>query len=309
MSRAFLFPGQGSQSPGMGADLAEAYDVCRRTFAEADEALDMPLSRLCFEGPAEELQLTAVAQPAILATSVAVLRALEEQGLRPDHVAGHSLGEYSALVAAGGLKFADALRLVRKRGTYMQEAVPVGAGAMAAVLGLPRDTVEDVCSKAADGEVVSAANLNGPGQVVISGHTGAVERAIGLAKEAGARKVLKLQVSAPFHCELMAPAAEQLKSDLDATEFSDLDVPLVCNVGAEPITGAEQAREALFRQMTAPVRWEESVLRLVSIGMQKALEVGPGKVLCGLVRKIDRTVECVGAGTCDGLETAKEFLS
>ena len=301
---AFLFPGQGSQSVGMGKDLHDAAAVCRRTFEEADAALDFPLSRACFEGPADALKLTATAQPAILAASVAALRLLAEKGIRPDIVAGHSLGEYSALVATGALQFADALRLVRARGLYMQEAVPVGVGAMAAVIGLDRDAIEKVCADAQQGRVVSAANLNGPGQTVISGHADAVERAMVLAKERGAMKAIPLEVTAPFHCALMQPAADRLTPDLKATNFGSLEFPLVANVTATTVRDGAAARDLLIRQVTAPVRWEESVKTLAELGVARALEVGPGKVLTGLVKRIDRRIDCAPAGTLEGIESA-----
>jgi len=301
---AFLFPGQGSQSPGMGKDLHDAAAVCRRTFEEADAALDFPLSRACFEGPADALKMTATAQPAILAASVAALRLLAERGVAPGIVAGHSLGEYSALVAAGALDFADALRLVRARGLYMQEAVPVGEGSMAAVIGLDRDAIESVCAEAAQGRVVSAANLNGPGQTVISGHADAVERAMVLARERGALKAIPLEVTAPFHCALMQPAADRLAIDLKAAAFGNLTIPLVANVTATAVRDGDAARALLVRQVTAPVRWEESVKTLAELGVTKAFEVGPGKVLAGLVRRIDRRIDCAPAGTLEAIQAA-----
>ena len=301
---AFLFPGQGSQSPGMGKDLHDAAAVCRRTFEEADAALDFPLSRACFEGPADALKMTATAQPAILAASVAALRLLAERGGAPGIVAGHSLGEYSALVAAGALDFADALRLVRARGLYMQEAVPVGEGSMAAVIGLDRDAIESVCAEAAQGRVVSAANLNGPGQTVISGHADAVERAMVLARERGALKAIPLEVTAPFHCALMQPAADRLAIDLKAAAFGNLTIPLVANVTATAVRDGDAARALLVRQVTAPVRWEESVKTLAELGVTKAFEVGPGKVLAGLVRRIDRRIDCAPAGTLEAIQAA-----
>jgi len=287
MSVAFIFPGQGSQAPGMGRGLAEAYAAAREVFEEADEALGFALSRLCFEGPAEDLQLTENTQPAILATSVAALRAAESEGLpRPVFVAGHSLGEYSALVAAGALSLRDAVQVVRKRGRYMQEAVPVGAGAMAAVLGGDFEMVEAVCAEAArEGEICSPANINSPGQIVIAGSAAAVERAIPLLKERGARRSLPLKVSAPFHCALMLPAQERLAADLDEVEFRDLSVPLVTNVDAALIRTGAEARAALVRQVSSPVRWRESVEFLAREGVDTFVEVGPGKVLTGLVRQ------------------------
>ena len=287
MPVAYIFPGQGSQAPGMGRELAEKYAAAREVFEEADEALGFGLSKLCFEGPAEELQLTENTQPAILATSVAALRAAESEGLpRPDFVAGHSLGEYSALVAAGALSLRDAVTVVRKRGRYMQEAVPVGAGAMAAVLGADIETVEAVCKEAAhEGEICSAANINSPGQIVIAGSAAAVERALPLLKERGAKRAIPLKVSAPFHCALMLPAQERLAADLDEIEFKDLSVPLVTNVDAAVIRTGAEARASLVRQVSSPVRWRESLELLAREGVGLFVEVGPGKVLSGLVRQ------------------------
>jgi len=284
---AFLFPGQGSQAPGMGKGLAEVYEAARVVFEEADRVLGFSLSRLCFEGPAEALALTENTQPAILTVSVAAYKVLREKGIRPDFVAGHSLGEYSALVAAGSLAFADALRLVRNRGRYMQEAVPVGVGAMAALLKLSPDRLREVISEAAQGEVLSAANLNSPDQVVIAGHTAAVERAIELAKAAGARKAVLLPVSAPFHCPLMLPAQQKLRPELEATEFRDLDIPLVNNWQARLVREGAEARRGLYEQIPHPVLWEQSVRLLAAQGVTRFIEVGPGSVLTGLLRSID----------------------
>ena len=272
----------------MGRALAEAFPVCRQTFAEADEALGESLSRLCYEGPADRLQLTENTQPAILTVSVAAYRALESLGHRASFMAGHSLGEYSAHVAAGTLSFVDAVRIVRRRGRLMQEAVPVGAGAMAAVLGLDAATVADVCREVAQGEVVAPANLNGPGQVVIAGVRAAVERASVRARERGARRVLPLPVSAPFHCALMKPAEDRLAPELRALEVHDPRVPVVANVDAEPKRDGASAIEALVRQVSSAVRWEDVVRRLASEGVNAYVEVGPGAVLSGLVRKIHR---------------------
>jgi [acyl-carrier-protein] S-malonyltransferase len=289
MKTAFVFPGQGSQYAGMGREVCEKYGRARATFEQADAALDFAISRLCFEGPEEDLKLTANTQPAILTTSVALYRLFEEKGVRPDFVAGHSLGEYSALVAAGALKLGDAARLVRRRGQYMQEAVPVGAGAMAALLGLELAEVHSVCEKAAQGQVVSPANLNSPGQIVIAGHREAVERAVQLAKESGAKRAILLQVSAPFHCALMRPAEERLSADLDQCPFSDLRFPLVTNVDARPVHTAADARSGLKRQVSRPVRWRETINRLLDEGVRTFVEVGPGKVLLGLIRSIDKS--------------------
>jgi [acyl-carrier-protein] S-malonyltransferase len=287
MSLAFIFPGQGAQAPGMGRDLAEHFPAARAVFEEADEALGFKLSELCFGGPAEELQLTENTQPAILTTSVAALRALEAEGFpRPAFVAGHSLGEYSALVAAGALSLADAVQTVRKRGRYMQEAVPVGAGAMAAVLGADIESVRAACAEAREGdEVCSPANINSPGQIVIAGSAAAVERALPLLKARGAKRAVPLKVSAPFHCALMLPAQERLASDLEGISFSDLSVPLVTNVDAAVIEKGDEARASLVRQVSQPVRWRESVELLTGRGVATFVEVGPGKVLSGLVRQ------------------------
>jgi [acyl-carrier-protein] S-malonyltransferase len=290
MSIAFVFPGQGAQYPGMGREVSEKYPAARRAFEEADAALGFSISRLCFEGPEEELKLTENTQPAILTTSIASYRILEEKGIRPDFVAGHSLGEYSALVAAGALNLRDAVVLVRGRGRYMQEAVPVGTGAMAALLGLDLAAVQSVCERAARGQVVSPANLNCPGQIVIAGHREAVERAIPLAKEAGAKRAILLQVSAPFHCALLKPAEERLSLDLDKIPFSDLGCPLITNVDAEPIRTAAEARSGLKRQVSRPVRWEEIVRRLLDEGVTTFVEVGPERVLLGLIKSVDKSV-------------------
>lgn len=277
----------------MGRELAEHFACAQAVFDEADHVLGFPLSKLCFEGPAEELQLTANTQPAILAVSAAATAVLEEKGVRADYVAGHSLGEYSALVAAGALRLAAAVRLVRQRGRYMQEAVPVGRGAMAALLGLDASVAEAVCQEAAQGEVVSPANLNAPRQVVIAGHATAVARAVELAKARGSKRALMLKVSAPFHCALMQPAADRLAVDLDATEVADPRIPLVNNVEARLVGSAREAREGLKRQVTSPVRWEQCVQQLCREGVDLFVEVGPGKVLSGLVRQISRQAECL----------------
>jgi len=285
MSVAFVFPGQGSQRVGMGRALAEAFRESSEVFAEADRVLGFPLSRLCLEGPQEELQLTANTQPAILATSVAALRPLLTRGHRPRWVAGHSLGEYSALVAAGALAFADALQTVRRRGQYMQEAVPVGQGAMAAILGLDLAAIEEACRAAAEGEVVAPANVNSPGQVVIAGHARAVDRAMERCRAAGAKRAVRLPVSAPFHSGLMKPAEERLARDLASLPLKDPEVPLVRNVDARTVRTAAECRDGLERQVSRPVRWQESVELLAREGVRTFVEVGPGTVLGGLVRK------------------------
>jgi [acyl-carrier-protein] S-malonyltransferase len=284
---AFLFPGQGSQFAGMGKALAGAYAAARRVFEEADEALGFPISRLSFEGPEDLLKLTENTQPALLAVSIAAAEVLKERGLTPDYVAGHSLGEYSALVAAGSLRFADAVRLVRQRGRYMQEAVPPGVGAMAALLKLPEGKLDGVLEQAAQGEVVSAANLNSPDQTAIAGHAGAVARAMELAKAAGARRAVLLPVSAPFHCALMKPAQERLRADLETTDFRDLSWPLVNNWQARAIRTGAEAREGLYQQVPNPVRWLESIRLLAGEGIGRFVEVGAGGVLTGLLRTID----------------------
>ncbi|MGC2662194.1 MAG: ACP S-malonyltransferase [Bryobacteraceae bacterium] len=305
---AFLFPGQGSQFPGMGKLLADEYPQARQIFEEADDALGFALSRLCFEGPEEELRKTEITQPAILTVSTAAWRVLAETGYTPGFVAGHSLGEYSALVAAGSLQFRDAVRLVHKRGRYMQEAVPIGTGAMAAILKLPEEKLDAILSQAAQGEIVSAANLNSPDQVVISGHTRAVERAIDLAKAAGAKRAILLPVSAPFHCALMTPAQQRLNVDLEQTAFQDLSYPLINNWQAQPVTQAGDARRGLFEQVPNPVHWSESVRQLVRLGVGRFIEVGPGTVLLGLARNIDPSLRGVKFGEPSDLEKVKLAL-
>lgn len=305
---AFLFPGQGSQFCGMGKLLADRYEVARRAFEDADDALGFPLSRLCFEGPGEELKKTENTQPALLALSLAAHRVLREHGIQPRLVAGHSLGEYSALVAANSLDFVHALQLVRKRGQYMQEAVPEGVGAMAALLKLPEGELQRILDDAAQGEIVSAANLNSPDQVVIAGHVGAVERAMELAKSAGARRVKLLPVSAPFHCALMKPAQEKLKPDLEATRFRDLSVPLINNWQAREIATAEEAREGLYEQIPNPVRWTDTIRAIAARGVKRVVEVGAGSVLLGLVRNIDPTIEGFKFGEPADLEKLQNAL-
>jgi [acyl-carrier-protein] S-malonyltransferase len=306
---AFLFPGQGSQYAGMGKALAEDFPAARQVFEEADDALGFALSEVCFNGPAEQLQLTENTQPAILAVSVAALRAMESEGFAPpDYVAGHSLGEYSALVAAGSLSLTDAVRTVRARGRYMQEAVPVGTGAMAAILGADLKVVLAACEEASQGQVCSAANINSANQVVIAGDSDAIDRAIVLLKERGAKRAVKLKVSAPFHCALMKPAQERLAADLQSISFADLQVPLVANVDAGVVKSGAEAREALVRQVTQPVRWLDSVEFLTDHGVQSFVEIGPGKVLSGLVRQINRNLSCVNIEDEASLRAAGEAL-
>jgi [acyl-carrier-protein] S-malonyltransferase len=289
--RAFIFPGQGSQYAGMGKELSDNFKVAKDVYSEADDALGFRLSELCFNGPEEDLKLTTNTQPAILATSIAALRVVQaEKGLSPDYLAGHSLGEYSALVAAGSLSFADALRTVRARGAFMQEAVPVGTGAMAAILGVEPAVLAEICEEAAQGEVVSPANFNSPGQVVIAGHAQAVNRAIEVAKGRGFRKAMLLPVSAPFHCALMVPAGERLAGTLAQVAVQPLAIPVVTNVDAEPNQDSDRVRDLLVRQVSAPVRWEESMRRMIGLGVTSFVEIGPGKVLSGLVKRIDKEV-------------------
>jgi [acyl-carrier-protein] S-malonyltransferase len=305
---AFLFPGQGSQQVGMGKEFFDNLPSARRLFEEADAALGESLSQLCFAGPEDELKLTANTQPAILTSSIAALRALEERGARADFVAGHSLGEYSALVAAGALQFPDAVQLVRKRGIFMQEAVAPGVGAMAALLGGSAEIVNAVCAEASELGVCSPANINSPNQIVIAGNRAAVERAVELAKQKGIRRAVMLAVSAPFHCALMRPAAERLKPVLEAAAVSDLQTPLVTNVDAEIINSGGDARDALFRQVASPVRWSDSVKRLLEAGVETFVEVGTGQVLSGLVRSISRESKILNVENLESLETTVAAL-
>jgi [acyl-carrier-protein] S-malonyltransferase len=311
---AFLFPGQGAQRVGMGKALADAFPICRDTFAEADAALGEPLSRIIFDGPEDQLILTSNTQPAILAVSTATCRLLASRGLTPDFVAGHSLGEYSANVAAGTFAFADALQIVRRRGRYMQEAVPVGTGAMAAILGLDANAVDQACREALEdtaavqGEVVSAANLNGAGQIAIAGTKAAVARAGERAKALGAKRIVPLAVSAPFHCALMKPAEDRLAPELRALRASDPRVPIVANVDAELKRDGGAAIEALVRQVSSPVRWEAVIARLASEGVTTYVEVGPGTVMSGLVRKMHRDAAVFNVGGPDDLSAMASLL-
>jgi [acyl-carrier-protein] S-malonyltransferase len=293
---AFIFPGQGSQAVGMGKDLAENYPVARQTFEEADEALGYNFSQVCFEGPEEKLRLTEITQPAILTASIAALRVLADRIPQPSFVAGHSLGEYSAHVASGTMSFADAVRTVRNRGKYMQEAVPVGVGTMAAILGMELEKVSAVCADAAQGEVCSPANVNSPEQIVISGNTAAVERGAKLADERGAKRAKLLPVSAPFHCSLMKPAQDRLELDLNALLMHKPVYPVVCNVEASLVSDEQRARATLVAQVTGAVKWEQCMRLLIQQGLETFVEIGPGKVLCGLMRQIDRSKTCLNVG-------------
>jgi [acyl-carrier-protein] S-malonyltransferase len=306
---ALLFPGQGSQAVGMGKDLAERYPAARQTFEEADDALGYKLSSLCFEGPEDQLRLTEITQPAILTVSIATLRVLETRMPKPCYVAGHSLGEYSAHVAAGTFSFAEAVRTVRNRGKYMQEAVPVGVGAMAAILGMDPAKVTTVCHDAAQGEVCEPANINSPEQIVISGNTAAVERATKLADERGAKRAKLLPVSAPFHCSLMKPAQDRLEGDLNKLKMQKPVYPVACNVDAELVTDDLRARETLVRQVTGSVKWDPCMHLLIAHGVKTFVEVGPGKVLCGLMRQIDRSKTCMNVSDNASLTKTLESVA
>jgi [acyl-carrier-protein] S-malonyltransferase len=309
MKLAYIFPGQGSQYPGMGKDLTENFPIAQRIFEEVDDALEFAISELCFHGSADDLQLTENTQPAILAVSAVVLGTMEGEGFpRPDFVAGHSLGEYSGLLCARSLTLSDSIRTVRARGRYMQEAVPVGTGAMAAVIGAPLQEIEAACAEASQGQICAPANINSGTQVVIAGNTEAIDRASELLKSRGAKRVLKLNVSAPFHSALMAPAQKRLAVDLEATRFEDLQVPLVTNVDASVIEKAAAARDSLVRQVSSPVRWMESIELLIKEGVDTFVEVGPGKVLTGLMRQISREVKCFNVEDTASLKTASASL-
>ena len=309
MTFAYIFPGQGSQHPGMGKNLVENFPVAARIFEELDDALRFSVSRLCFEGSPEELQLTENTQPAILAVSVSMMHVLRSEGFpASDYVAGHSLGEYSALVAAESLSRTDAIATVRARGRYMQEAVPAGVGAMAAVMGAELKDIALACADASQKQVCAPANINSANQVVIAGHAEAIDRASELLTERGAKRVIKLNVSAPFHCSLMMPAQDRLAEDLDAVLFQDLKTPLVTNVDAEAISGGAQARESLVRQVSSPVRWLQSIELLIREGVDTFVEVGPGKVLTGLMRQISREVKCFNVEDTASLKSAAAKL-
>lgn len=307
---AFVFPGQGSQTVGMCKEFYDNYACAKKVFEEADEALGFSIAKMCFEGPEDQLRLTMNTQPAILTCSIAVLAVLRENGLNCQIAGGHSLGEYSALVAAGSLSLADAVRSVRKRGQFMQEAVPVGEGAMAAVMGLEPETIDAICRKveAECGEAVQAVNFNCPGQVVIAGAAGAVTKAIDALKEAGARRAVPLPVSAPFHSTLMRPAAARLKEVLDEVEFHDAKFPVVANVTAKPVTKAEEIRSLLVQQAASPVKWEMSMRYMLGEGLDTFVEVGPGKVLTGFTRKIDRTANALNVEDMDSLEKTLAYF-
>jgi [acyl-carrier-protein] S-malonyltransferase len=306
---AFIFPGQGSQAVGMGKELAEKYPIARQTFEEADDALGYKISKMCFEGPEEDLRMTEVTQPAILTASVAALRVLEDRIPRPSFVAGHSMGEYTAHVASGTISFADAVRTLRNRGRYMQEAVPVGLGAMAAILGMDLEKVSTVCEDAAQGEVCSPANINSPEQIVISGNTAAVERGAKLADERGAKRAKLLPVSAPFHCALMKPAQDRLEKDLNKLKMQKPAYPVACNLEASLVCDELRARTTLVGQVTGSVKWEQSMRLLLAEGVRTFVEIGPGKVLCGLMRQIDRSATCLNVGDEGSLGKTVEQLA
>jgi [acyl-carrier-protein] S-malonyltransferase len=306
---AYIFPGQGSQSVGMGKDLFDNYASAREVFEAAEDALGFSLSKMCFSGDESDLQLTANTQPAILTVSVAAHRAASSEGLpQPDYVAGHSLGEYSALVAAGVMDFADAVRTVRKRGTYMQEAVPVGVGAMAAILGLDAETVDAVCSEAAQGQICSPANVNSPSQVVIAGNAEAVDRACEILKEKGAKRAIRLNVSAPFHCALMMPAQERLEADLSELDYGNFSFPVLHNIDAAVNTDSSVVCNKLTRQVSSPVRWAQTIENMRANGVGKFIEIGPGKVLTGLVRQIDREAVYSNIENTESLRNTLETL-
>jgi len=301
---AFIFPGQGSQYSGMGKELADAFPVARQVFEEADDALGIKLSHICFTGSEDELKLTANTQPAILAASIAVLRVLEQEtGLKADYLAGHSLGEYSALVCSSAMTFTDAVKTVRARGAFMQEAVPVGVGAMAAMLSIDKEVLEEICLEAAQGEVVSPANFNSPGQIVIAGHSGAVNRAIEIAKARGFRKAMLLTVSAPFHCALMKPAADKLAEVVATLPYGSMVSPVVSNVEAEPNQDNARVQQLLVAQVCSPVLWEQSVQAMTSLGVSRFVEIGPGKVLTGLVKRITKDVSVANVEDLNGIKS------
>ena len=308
MKTAYIFPGQGSQYVGMGRDLAENNKASKEVFEAADRALGFKISQVCFEGDEGTLKLTANSQPAILSTSIAALRALQVEGLKPDYVAGHSLGEYSGLVTAGSLCFEDAVKVVRQRGLFMQEAAPPGVGAMAAILGTSIEAVEEACKEVTDYGLCSPANINSPGQIVIAGNREAVEKAIDILKEKGAKRAIMLPVSAPFHCDLMKPAAEKLSLVLNGIEFQDLSIPLVTNVDAAKIRLGSQAREALVRQVASPVKWSESIKKLLDLGVTRFVEIGPGRVLSGLVKQISRECRICNIEDMESLRSATAAL-